>query len=224
MTIQEHIEALEQALTGSGYEDKDKQHEMRMAVAKQAAMDMDDEEKKEAMKFFEKDEKKEGMSEDEDEREKMGMDDEKELNDGKNGMDEDDEDEDKSGMDMGDNGDKFDKLKKANKEQEEKINSLTAMLTYQQSKPMIDQMLRARKAGGASAAELHKFNKSLYGKSIKQIKARYDEDKSLIASAMKRQTPASATVHELEGIPFNGGVGGLAGSMGANETLEEALG
>ncbi len=99
MTIQEHIEAIEQALTGAGYDDEKKQHDMKMAVAKQAAMDMDDEEKKEAMKFFEKDDdkKKEGMSEDEDEKEKMGMDDEKELNDGKNGMKEDDEDEDKSG-------------------------------------------------------------------------------------------------------------------------------
>ena len=201
MNVEDHIVGLENLLKGSD-DTEDVKRETRMAMAKQAAEGMSPEDKKVARKAFDTpdDDKKDSMDKPEDDK-KDSMDtpeeDKKDAKKSKKSKDAMDKDED------------IKELKKQNA-------SLTASVTFMQSKPTIDKMLTARLAAGMSQEEVSKFGKSLYGKSVDEINQRYSEDQKLF------KKPLVASQPKVE-IPFNGYDSALVGSDDSEQTLEELL-
>ena len=75
--------------------------------------------------------------------------------------------------------------------------SLTASTNYLASKPFIEKMLAAREQSGMTKDSLEKFRKSLYGKTVVEIKERYNEDRTLYKSHLTASSDSTI-------IPFNG--------------------
>ena len=229
-TLEENIAALEQALSAStDNDDEDQKRQIRMATVRQAAEEMSDEEKKEARAAMGEDhthlkrQMKRAMGmEDEDERNRamkkaMDMLDDKEK---KAGEDEEDDDE-KSGMEEDlDIRNKKDSSEDED-EKDKKIASLTASLNFMISKPFVDQMLKARQEAGMPPKELQKFKRSLYGKSIAEIKARHAEDKALYTKTLPK--PLIAAEEPDNELMFNAGFNAqtpLSASTTSSESVE----
>ena len=195
-SLSEQIDALEKALTAS-YEDEGEKEEqdkkLRMAVIKQAMSDMDDDEKEELKKSFDE-------PEGEDEEEKTASRRKKKDEEKEGSMDEASDDEDKD----------EDKEKVA--ELTAKVAKLTAALSYSQAQPMVNQMIEVRRQAGMSEKELRQLSASLYGKSVDEIKRRYEEDRVLFGSG-----PTVAPVEKT--LPFNGTL--QASGDPSGKTLEE---
>ena len=231
-TLEENIAALEQALSAStDNDDEDQKRQIRMATVRQAAEEMSDEEKKEARAAMGEDhthlkrQMKRAMGmEDEDERNRamkkaMDMLDDKE----KKAMDEDDDDDDeKDAMDEEMGEKKKPKMSMEDEdEKDKKIASLTASLNFMISKPFVDQMLKARQEAGMPPKELQKFKRSLYGKSIAEIKARHAEDKALYTKTLPK--PLIAAEEPDNELMFNAGFNAqtpLSASTTSSESVE----
>ena len=207
-SIEESLNNLENqvgSLIGTDHEDDTK--EAKFATFKKAYDDLSDEEKKQARKAMDdEEEKKQAMDDDEHEKQASDDDSEKDAKRSKRSK------KSKKSMDDDDDTSK-----------DEKIASLTASLekmqsdmAIMQSKPRIEQMLKARLDAGMPAEQVKAFEKTLYGKSISEIKKRYDEDKALFASTSA--TPSY--VKPEEEIPFY--EGSLVASA-AGTTVEEML-
>ena len=74
-------------------------------------------------------------------------------------------------------------IEMATSAKDKKIESLTAAVNYLTAKPIIDEMLEARRMAGMQQDALEGFSKSLYGQSVEAIKQRYADDSILFASA-----------------------------------------
>ena len=237
--VNSQLSALERTVSTLVGADMDKVKETRMALAKQAMSEMDNDEKKELKSAMDKD-----MV---DQKEKSAMSEDK-KDDNKTAMSEDKKDDSKTAMSDGD--DKKDEKIKA---LEAKLASLTASMSGMVSQPKIEAMLTARANAGMSQQALMKFRSSLVGKSTEQIEQRYAEDeiffyKPLISSnngfapqqyqqqqLQASQSPSQSQFTGMKGIPFNGGAdlfqdtpstlaaNTVASGQQGTETLEELL-
>ena len=192
--------------------DEDKDKSAKVALVKQAAETMSDDEKKEARKAFDTEDTKKAKKS-------------KKSNDDMDKKDASDHDKKKDAMDHDDkkdakkSNDDMDKKDASDHEDKEKIASLTAKLNhmtskldYMTAKPYIEKMLTAREKNGMGKEDWQNFGRSLYGKTTEEIKARYEEDKILF----NNQLSASDDIFG-DDIPFNG-----TGSLSASDkSLEE---
>ena len=178
-TLEQQLSDLEKTLKGSNVTE-DQQKMARLAIVKQAAQDMTDDEKKEARKAFDEDleDKTKKSNVEEMKSKKSNVEDESK----KSTFEEKEKEAKKS------NDEDVDKLKKANEDLEKKVASLTASTNYLASKPFVEKMLAAREQSGMTKDSLEKFRKSLYGKTVEQIKDRYEEDKSLYKSNLSAKS------------------------------------
>ena len=228
-TLEENIAALEQTLSASMDDTKDNQHKMRMAIVQQAAEDMTDEEKKEARIAMGGDnhdelkkEMKKAMSTDDDDERRMAMKRAMSMLDDKDKHAADDDDDEKDAAMDDDEDEKEKKAMDDEDEKDKKIASLTASVTMLMAKPIVEKMLKARAERGMSPKDLRKFQKSLYGKSLTEIKARNAEDEVLY----KKVKPLIAAEPTNDIIPnFNGNVQNIITPLNASESDEplEAL-
>ena len=246
--LESTLDDLEHALKASGGDDgdneKQKEHSgktasaTRLAMVKQAAMDMSPEERKEARKAFDDDDNKK-----KDARRASDHDyDDDKKKDARRASDHDyDDDKKKDARRASDDDD--DKKKDARRiasdhedDKDRKIASLTASLNFHISKPVIDKMLSARVRSGMPQPELDAFKKSLYGKTVSEIQQRFDEDRHLFASNNRLlSAPNDSSSHysydgndDVRPVPFIDGSGGadlsrpLDASVGGSDmTLEE---
>ena len=221
MDLEKAISALEKQLSGATDDDETMKKEMRAAMVKQAAADMSPEEKKEARKAL-----MDGDDDDDDGKTKSAMEKEEEEKKAKAAQDKAEEEKKKEGKTgMDDDKDKQlskdamemkEEMKKAMDDKDEKIASLTASVSNLVAQPLVTKMLKARQERGMGEKELRLFQKSLYGKSIDEIKQRYAEDMALMQT-----NPLEASVTpELEFAPFNGYEGAL-GATDGDKSLEE---
>ena len=180
-SLESQLDDLEHTLkASSGVEsdnEKQKEHSgksasaTRLAMVRQAAMDMSPEEKKEARKAFDDDN------------------DENKKKDARKASDHDYDDDKKKDARRANDDDYDDEKKKDARriasdhedDKDKKIASLTAKLNFHISKPIIDEMLTARVRSGMPQSQIDDFKKSLYGKTIDEIRQRYDEDRPLFA-------------------------------------------
>ena len=182
-SLESQLDDLEHTLkASSGVEsdnEKQKEHSgksasaTRLAMVRQAAMDMSPEEKKEARKAFDDDNNDDADNKKKDARKASDHDyDDDKKKDARRASDDDDDDKRKDARRIAsDHEDDKDK----------KIASLTAKLNFHISKPIIDEMLTARIKSGMPQSQIDDFKKSLYGKTIDEIRQRYDEDRPLFA-------------------------------------------
>ena len=226
-TIEEQINQLTQTLSASEGEGLQK---MRMAAVKQAFDGMNDEEKKEARKAMGEDhtklkmamKKAMGMEDNDkmknamkkamamidDKKEAADDEEEEDKKDAKSAMD--DEEEEKTGKKAMEEEDKKDAM---DDEKDKKIAALTASVTLLMAKPIVEKMTKARLDAGMPPKEVEKFQKSLYGKSLNEIKARNAEDQILY----KKENPLVASEPN-DAIPsFNGNVQGIITSLDASD-------
>ena len=221
-TIADQIAELEKTLKGADHEDEDTKKAVRLAMVKHAATDMSPDEKKEARKAFDE--------EDKEKKSKKSADDEDDDNDkpktgkkAKKSMDE--EHEDDKTKEAKKSAEDYKEIKKAMEEKDTQIASLVANQNYLMAKPLMDKMLSARKAAGATPEVLQNFTKSLYGKSLKEIQAKHEDDQLLLANS--NLTASHITASDDDDIPFNGqntndGTSSiLVGKDGAEKSLEE---
>ena len=149
--------------------------------------------------------------------------------------DDEEDDEDKKGSKKAKKAEDDDKEEMKNKiaSLESKIAALTAanqktanLLTIEQLKPKINEMLTARSNAGMPQEKINDFAKSLYGKTADEINQRFDEDRYMFSMGPEASLQASA-VHDdnLEALaasaiqsPFNG-----YGAPTQSQSLEELL-
>ena len=244
-SLESTLDDLEHALKASGGDDgdneKQKEHSgktasaTRLAMVRQAAMDMSPEERKEARKAFDDDDDKKKDA-------RMASDDDDDKKKDARRASDDDDDKKKDARRASDDDD--DKKKDARRtasdhdddDKDRKIASLTASLNFHISKPVIDKMLSARVRSGMPQPELDAFKKSLYGKTVSEIQQRFDEDRHLFASNNRLlSAPNDSSSHysydgndNARPVPFIDGSGGAdlsqpldASVGGSDKTLEE---
>ena len=244
-SLESTLNDLEHALKASGGDDgdneKQKEHSgksasaTRLAMVRQAAMDMSPEEKKEARKAFDDDDDKKKdarrASDDDDDKKKDARrasdDDDDKKKDARRASDDDDDKKKDARRTASDHDDD---------DKDRKIASLTASLNFHISKPVIDKMLSARVRSGMPQPELDAFKKSLYGKTVSEIQQRFDEDRHLFASNNRLlSAPNDSSSHysydgndDVRPVPFIDGSSGadlgqsLDASVGGSDmTLEE---
>ena len=244
-SLESTLDDLEHALKASGGDDgdneKQKEHSgktasaTRLAMVRQAAMDMSPEERKEARKAFDDDDDKKKdarrASDDDDDKKKDARrasdDDDDKKNDARRASDDDDDKKKDARRTASDHDDD---------DKDRKIASLTASLNFHISKPVIDKMLSARVRSGMPQPELDAFKKSLYGKTVSEIQQRFDEDRHLFASNNRLlSAPNDSSSHysydgndNARPVPFiDGSVGADLGQSldasagGSDMTLEE---
>ena len=247
-SLESTLDDLEHALKASGGDDgdneKQKEHSgktasaTRLAMVRQAAMDMSPEERKEARKAFDDDDDKK-----KDARRASDDDDDKKK-DARRASDHDYDDDKKKDARRANDDDDDEKKKDARRiasdheddDKDRKIASLTASLNFHISKPVIDKMLSARVRSGMPQPELDAFKKSLYGKTVSEIQQRFDEDRHLFASNNRLlSAPNDSSSHysydgndNARPVPFIDGSSGAdlgqsldASAGGSDMTLEE---
>ena len=224
-TIADQIAELEKTLKGADHEDDDTKKAVRLAMVKHAANDMSPEEKKEARKAFDEEDKAKKSADNEDDdndKPKTGK-------KAKKSMDEED-DSDKT-KEAKKSAEDYQEIKKAMEEKDTQIASLVANQNYLMAKPLMDKMLAARKSAGATPEVLQNFTKSLYGKSLKEIQAKHEDDQLLLANnalVANSSNRVSGHFDIDDNIPFNGNTSDddgtssiLVGKDGSEKSLEE---
>ena len=191
---------------------------VRLQMAKNAAQDMSDDEKKVARKAFETEEdkkdsktSKKSKTANEDDDKKDGNDDEDENKTAKKSKKANEEEVEKEKI-----AKKSKAMEEEMKEKTANIASLTAKLHNMEAQPDIKEMVQARKQAGMSEEDLVKFESSFYGKSIKEVQSRKAEDQILFNKPLIASTPGIE-------IPFIGGVDSAMSQSMEGKTIEEML-